>query len=178
MPDRKEDFFSPYKSDKIFLARDKSKVKIGIFGSFDDDKKYVLVSVRDFLKKEGYKNTKMSLDCPQPKSKITDEENLEISEKLIEYSNIHIIFFFHDDKNPQCNESAKIELSKIDERHKKNVLIFAENGTTNGSLCRGIIARGKQNSWDNEDFKKGDLDFVFDTAISYCYNCLLEDCSG
>lgn len=177
MVDRKENFFSQYNLDKTFLSKDKSKLNIGIFGSFDENKIKILISLKKFLMKNGYKNSRMSLDCPQSKSELTNVQNLEISEKLIDHSDIHILLFFKDDKNPLCNESSKIELSKIDERHKKNVLIFIETETRNSTLCKGIIDRRKGSSWENQEFEREDLDFVFESAAAYCYNCLLEDCS-
>ena len=87
---------------------------------------------------------------------------------------------YKDDVNTPYNQSAIIEIAKIDERNMDNVLIFYEEEFSEKqckTLFRGIISRhDRDKNWVQESFSKSDEDYTLDVASSFCYNCLLEDC--
>ncbi|UUX92985.1 hypothetical protein [Methanoplanus endosymbiosus] len=177
-------FFSEYKSDIKSLSADKSKLKIGIFGSFAKNNFIFLENLKSGLIKRGYKNCSFSKDyeiyAVKDDSKNGDDINLAASEMLIDNSQAHILFFFReDDVNTPYNQSAIIEIAKIDERNMDNVLVLYEEEFTEKqckTLFRGIISRhDKDKNWVQESFSKSDDNYTLDVASAFCYNCLLED---
>jgi len=101
-----------------------------------------------------------------------DEYNLRISEKLIETSDIHIIYFCEpkdSDKVP-VNESAIQEYRIISDLKKTNkILVLIQEISIFAALTRGLIERN-QKSIKHMDFIHPDD--TFKVVSHHCFECV------
>ncbi|MBN2733862.1 MAG: hypothetical protein JXQ82_03270 [Methanomicrobiaceae archaeon] len=169
--------FSRRNEMKYFdLEIEKKSVQIGIFGSFQRIEQLKLC--KEYLFSKGYIHTRLSLDLEDkysPKAgESRDEYNLKISEKLIETSDIHIIYFFKNcetDKVP-VNESAVQEYRIMSDKSSPDkILVLIEEKTSFSGLTRGLISRN-DGYVTHMNFKS--VDETFRPVSNHCLKCIIK----
>jgi hypothetical protein len=163
--------------NKIFQLN-KQDFPIGIFGSFKYGRLSHLQSLRDYLNSNDYfarlsENIDPHFNDKNFKKPIGYD--LEISEKLIDISKIHIFVFYHEKRNQHhTGESPAIELSYLKSKiidhliQNPKIIIFIQNGIEKevGSLLRDLILDKRY--W--REFPFTNLEDIFEQTITLCNN--------
>ena len=168
----------------IYLDRLKKSTPIGIFGSFYGPRKGDLISLKEYLLKAGY-HPRISDDLdvrPEKERKSWDPvTDLNVSERLIAESDIHLFVLVHEKENEPDNlmQSVSMEierlhtLSECGKKTGKYVAVYAERGLigTMGSVCDGLLLL-KHGDWNVEEFDE--IHEIFKPARQFCMNCILD----
>jgi hypothetical protein len=162
----------------------KKNTPVGIFGSFYGSRKNDLRALQQFLRKEGY-FPRLSEDLEEdPRAtgaKRDPVKNRELSERLIEESDIHIFILVREtDADPgNLIQSVSMEIERLHTLHECKrkpapyVAVYVEAGLigTMGSLCEGLLAL-KKDDWVVGEFT--DIREIFRPARQFCMNCILD----
>jgi hypothetical protein len=156
---------------------DRKKIfNIGIFGSFYGRHLSELCSLRDFLRKNGYDNAKISYDLeeqyPRQKGERIQKYNKRVSKLLVETSHFHIFLFFAEkDDEHYINNSALCEVSAADCLDKELVVIYIENKAKRklGAYFEGFPDE-HLGSWQIDHFTK--VEEIYNPALFFCMNCV------
>ncbi|MCK4269629.1 MAG: hypothetical protein KAW93_04040, partial [Methanogenium sp.] len=97
-------FSRRYAERNAHLKHLRETIHIGIFGSFADEYRPVLYEARKFLRDRGFARVKLSYDLendhPRNAQEHRDDYNLRMSDLLVDTSDIHIFYFFHQNNDP------------------------------------------------------------------------------
>lgn len=165
----------------------KATLSVGIYGSFYGDHKNELIALQDYLKKNGYKNTRISEDLD--KRPLSERENPDpsyaryLSEQLIHKSEVHIfVLFLPDTTDPgNLNQSVSMELERLNTlieygiKKNQDLIILLQNGLRQkikgclGSVCSGLLMK-KGDSWDIVDFPT--IESTYKAVFHFCYRCI------
>ncbi|ADB58538.1 hypothetical protein [Archaeoglobus profundus] len=189
-----DDFNKRYKSkEERSILKYKDKLKIGIFGSFAGDRFKKLESLKNYLKKKGYTNVRLSTDFEKEFPREPDESKVEynrrLSEIIIDWCDVYIFVFFREEKYPDdvnLNQSASMELERVYTLYKdkfnngeKFLIIYSEKKCRDQmrSVFKGLAIREtKSGIWEWEEFENiGD---IFENASRFCFRCLRKMFGG
>lgn len=177
------DIIADLNAEYGYTERFKSVLPIGLFGSFI--RITFLESLKNHLiNNEGF-NAKVSYDLrlkyPQYHDEIPSAYDFRLSEKLLEESRIHIIFFFKEEKGEEgINNSATMELGMLYAFHQgrdqigRYSLILCESGYDNkniGGMRKGIRPHTDR-EWRWHDFDTYEECQMHSTQ--FCYDCILD----
>lgn len=160
----------------------KTRINIGILGSFR--RPHLELLKRHLCNDEGL-NATLSYDLQEQNPQLPDEGrpeyNVRMSERLIDGSHIHIVYFFKEDGNEHgINDSATYELGYLRAARKHTlctghyVVILCENGydaKNIGAMRKGIRPKTRD-EWDWYDFEEP-ADSILH-ATQFCYGCMLD----
>jgi hypothetical protein len=158
-------------------------VRIGIFGSFYNSHKKDLIALRDYLRSWGYENARISEDLddrPEEERKIDDpKKSLELSERLINESDIHIFVVCKREKSEPdtLNQSVTMEFERVCTLRQTGhltadyVAVFIQKPLkeTSGGVFKGRVLT-MQNEWFIEEFER--IEEIFKISRQLCYDCL------
>jgi hypothetical protein len=164
------------------FARYKINTIIGIYGSFLESNEQELISLRNYLVKNGY-HAVISKDIHNDIIESESEPYKRArtaSKKLIDISHIHIFVLKGKvGDSTHVMQSASMELERLNtliEYGLKNpcpVIIYCEKGfiEISGSLCQGLLLE-RQDDWEIEEFEK--IEDIFVHARQYCFRKIRE----
>jgi hypothetical protein len=158
----------------------KKGIFVGLCGSFSEDNKSILMGLKKYLNKNGYKHVFTADDFPTNGPRIICgdakyEDAYNVSMSLVIHCDICIIFFFVSDKNPEVNQSAVAEIQELCSKGKKNVIVLLENGFSLRSNLKGIKYKSGRNKWwDWNDFFRDEIQDCFIHVKQTCHNIVLE----
>jgi len=173
-----------YSERRRQFDRLKKNTPVGIFGSFYGTRKTDLRALQQFLQKEGY-FPRLSEDLeeePGDEGNIRDPvRNRELSERLIDESDIHIFILVRETEDDPANliQSVSMEIERLHTLHEhkiksaRYIAVYVEAGLigTMGSVCEGLLALKKED-WNVFEFT--DIREIFRPARQFCMNCILD----
>jgi hypothetical protein len=160
----------------------KTRINIGILGSFR--RPHVEMLKKHLCDEEGF-TARLSYDLqeanPQLPGEGRPEYNVRMSERLIDGSHIHIVYFFEEEENEHgINDSATYELGYLRAARKhtqctgRYVVLLCESGynvRNIGAMREGIRPK-TEGEWDWWDFEEP-ADSILH-ATQFCYGCMLD----
>lgn len=173
-----------YSERRLQFERLKQDTHIGIFGSFFEGRKAELLSLKEYLCKNGY-NAKIAEDLDTRTEKDRKRRNpaydRKLSEQHLSESDIHIFVLPREHENEPQNliQSVSMEIERLHtmsecgHKSEKYVAVYAETGLigTMGGVCEGLIA-SKKTDWNVEEFNT--IKEVFKPARQFCLNCIQD----
>lgn len=160
----------------------KKKISIGVCGSFTGTNKSLLENLKEYLKKDGYRNIYTADDYPYDKIPITNGDTkywftYKKCMVMVNNCDIIIIFLLISNDDPEVNQSAIAEIQEVCSKRRRNVIILTQEGFDIRSMLKGI----RQESikwWTWRDFSIGKMTDCYQFVKQACHNLILENFVG
>jgi len=175
------DYFSRRKEQLEAL---KAKTKIGIFGSFSGSRKDDLISLKKYLRDNGYIaiiSEDLDKRSENERKKSDPVCDRKLSEKLIKECDIHIFILPREYEGEPANlaQSVSMEierlhtLSECGKKSEKYVAVFAETDliATMGGVCKGLLQL-KGDDWVVEEYNE--IQEIFKVIRQFCLICIQD----
>lgn len=144
----------------------KKSIRIGIFGSFYNSRKDDLIQLRDYLRKSGYTQARISEDLDERSEEERQIDtpiiNRNLSIQLINESDIHIFILCmrKESEPPNLIQSVSMELERICTLREIGILnanyvgVYTEKQLleTGGGVFKGLVMT-MANDWVIEEFE-------------------------
>ncbi len=167
------------------LQEYRKTVRIGIFGSFYNSRKDDLIWLRDYLKSQGYTQTRISedLDDRSDEERKTDNPivNRKLSTRLIDESDIHIFVVCSPETTEPLTllQSVSMEIERVCTLREKgllaaeHVVVYLQNPlkNTSGGVFKGLMMT-MNNDWIFYDYDN--IEELFTASRALCFECLRE----
>lgn len=161
----------------------KGNINIAIYGSFQQSRKGDLLALRDYLRANGYLNTRISEDyCDKldPGTEDGSIKDIKLSDLLMDESSIHIFVFVKENPNEHyLIQSVSMEFQRLSTliqhgiKEDQPVAIYIEEGLEKiaGGVFKGRIAQN-EHGWDIEFFKT--IEQIYKPARRFCERSLVD----
>lgn len=171
-------------ADRVLLHRHfKENTNIAIYGSFQQSRKEDLLALRDYLRANGYLNTRISGDyCDRldPGTEDGPIKDIQLSDLLMDESSIHIFVFVKENSDEHyLIQSISMEFQRLSTliqqgvKEDQPVAIYVEEGLEKiaGGVFKGRIAQN-EHDWDIEFFKT--IEQIYKPARRFCERSLAD----
>jgi hypothetical protein len=171
-------------ADRVLLHRHfKEDTNIAIYGSFQQSRKRDLLALRDYLRANGYLNTRISEDYSDrqdPGIEGGPIRDVNLSDLMMDESSIHIFVFVKENQNEHyLIQSVSMEFQRLSTliqhgiKEDQPAAIYIEDGLEKiaGGVFKGRIAQNKH-GWDIGFFKN--IEQIYKPARRFCERSLAD----
>lgn len=171
-------------ADRVQLYRYlKKNVNVAIYGSFQQSRKKDLLALRDYLRANGYLNTKISEDyCDRldPGTEDGPIKDAKLSDLLMDESSIHIFVFVKENLDEHyLIQSVSMEFQRLSTliqhgiKEDQPAAIYIEEGLEEiaGGVFKGRVAQN-EHEWDIEFFNN--IEQIYKPVRRFCERSIAD----